>query len=95
MMKELLLALWIAQGADMATTVVGINRGCVEMNPLYKSRSVPAMIAIKGGATFTIGWAAGRERKKGNTRRSNIIVWTAIVAGAGAAVWNVHVIPQC
>jgi len=94
-MKELFLALWIAQGADMATTVVGLNRGCAELNPLYRSTSVPAMVAVKGASTFTITALAWGAKKKGHTRQAKVMLWTGIIVGAGAAGWNLMQLPHC
>jgi hypothetical protein len=93
--KALLLAFWVAQGADIGTTVVGLNRGCVEMNPLYRSRSVPAMVGIKTASTIVITGFTWGAHKRGHKKLARTMLLAGIGVGAGAALWNVHVIPRC
>lgn len=93
--KGLLLAFWIAQGADMATTVAGLNRGCVELNPFYQSRSVPAMVGIKAGATVLVTGFAWGAHKRGQSKLAKVMLWGGIISGAGAASWNLTQIHKC
>lgn len=92
-MGKWMLLLVLAHAADLWTTHLGLSRGCVELNPLYGLVGywMPAMIAIKGlcvALIEAIAWTA-------NPRTRRVALWTGIVAGFGAAAWNIIVIPQC
>lgn len=79
--------LW-GQGADVATTAVGLSLGCVELNPLGPGVAVAGKIwlaswyrneAARTPAAFSVS-------KAGNA--------SALVGGA-AALWNLTQIPGC
>ena len=92
-MTPLLIIMVLAHAADLATTHLGLARGCVELNPVYGlvGYSFPAMVAIKATCVGTIGAMAVAA----DHRLSRVILWTAIVAGAGAAAWNLYVMQAC
>ena len=93
-MKALLLTFILSQGADMTTTVMGLHRGCVEANPIYHKRSLAEMVAIKSASTMTISFVAWGTRKK-HPKTAKAILIGGIGAGAGATIWNLHVIGGC
>ena len=93
-MKELFIALWLAQGADVATTVYGLNHGCREINPLLAGRSTSTLIAVKTGTTMAISVIAWKHRSH-HPKTTKMILWTGIIAGVGAATWNMTQIPHC
>jgi hypothetical protein len=82
MMKGLLLWLWLAQGADITTTAIGLNRGCVERT--YWSSNPYLIGAAKGGSTvffsFTLPNMKPRKLAKG----------IAIGFAAGTTVAAIH-----
>jgi len=96
-MKELLIAFILAQTTDMATTHIGLSRGCQELNPIYGGRnvSIGTMYVIKGTSTVIISVVAWNSNKKGRKGSAKVILWTGIAAGAGAAIWNGMMIPHC
>lgn len=94
-MKALLLTMLLSQGADLATTHIGLKRGCVEMNPLYGTEvSLPVLYAAKGTSMFLMGTVAWGGRKS-HPKLSRAVLWTGIAVGAGAAIWNLHQLPRC
>lgn len=88
-----MLLLVLAHTADLWTTHLGLSRGCQELNPLYGlvGYSLLGMGAIKGICVALIGLLAAGA----NPRTRRVVLWTGIVAGFGAAVWNLLVIPSC
>jgi hypothetical protein len=72
-----------ATAADTATTIVGLNRGNVEVNPLYGSYPRPAKILIINAALTAAVWYLAKNTKYERQ------VWTWIaVFRCGAIVWN-------
>lgn len=95
-MKALLLAFLLAQGTDLATTAVGIHRGCMEVNPLYgRNVSITDVVIRKGAATVVIGTVAWGVHKKGQTKAAKIILWTGLATASMATAWNIHTLPHC
>jgi len=96
-MKVLMLALVLAQGADLGTTLYGLHQGCSELNPLLMaySPSMPAMVALKSGSVVIVGALAWGAKRQGLTRQATVILWTGIGVGLAAAAWNVHQWPYC
>ena len=93
-MKELLLWLALAQSADLATTHVGLSRGCMEIGPIFRSTSVRTMYLTKGAGSVGLIISLPilhRERPK----LSKGVAWTWIVSGFGSAAWNLTQIPKC
>ena len=93
-MKGLMLAMWLAQAADVATTTVALNRGCVEGNPIMP-KSAPAIAGVKAGLTVALTWGAWRAKKGGRARMAATLLAAGIIGGAVPAAWNLHVIPSC
>ena len=55
----------VAQGADLATTLVALHRGCHEANPLLRRASARQIIVVKSvtvPAVVTIAWGADRRQ---------------------------------
>jgi len=92
-MRELLLWMVLAQAGDIATTGVGISRGCVETAPLYRSMNYPAIAGVKGGSTFAVTFAFGRQRKASKGAKALVIALAA--AGTVATVHNLRTLPHC
>jgi len=78
----------LGQSADIASTAIGLSSGLVEGNPIMStvidSGGIPALAAIKLGATTLI------KRSGINTCSNNLGGLAG--AGAGAAVWNLGLI---
>lgn len=95
-MKALLLTFLLSQGADLTTTVVGMNRGCVEANPLYgRTASVQQVVMTKSAGTFVVATIAWGAHKEGYTKQAKGILLVGIAASAIPAVINVRRIPRC
>ena len=92
-MGKLFVTLVLANTADIWTTHLGLSSGCVELNPLYGlvGYYFPAMVAIK---TISVG-LIGVIALAAPCRLRAIMLWTGILAGFGAAAWNLLVIPSC
>jgi hypothetical protein len=89
--KKALKGRMFGEGADLATTLVGIGLGCVEANPLVAWGGVPAIIASKGLGYWSAknyakatpkAFSSAKKTKKGNY----------VLYGAGA--WNMLMIAQ-
>jgi hypothetical protein len=94
--KALLLAFAIAQGSDLATTVVGLNRGCEELNPLYgRNPSYTKLTARKLTGVAIIGSIAWGAHKSGHNGVAKTVLWAGIASGGAAAAWNLHTIKGC
>lgn len=91
-MKGLLLWLWLAQGADMGTTAVALQRGCVEANPAMRMSPV-AMASVKTGVTVTITWHFGRKPEP--SKGDKLFVGAFAAAGTVGAVMNARTLPRC
>ena len=93
-MKTLLLTFALAQAADLGTTLVNLDNGCRELNPIYRG-TTPELVTKKVVISFGIGGYSAWLHKKDKKRLAKIIIWTGIGAGFGAAAWNTHIMPQC
>lgn len=90
-MKVLLFSFLLAQGADIGTTAVALNRGCVEQ---YMMPSHPYVgLAVKGGAAVTVTFIIGKKAKPTKTAKAVLIA--GIASGVTGAVLNSRTIPQC
>lgn len=94
-MISLIVAMWVAHLADVLTTVYGLGRGCVEMNPLYGLGGWPLMVGVKvGGLVMWSCWLMESARR--HRRWKTLLLWAGLTSvGAGAAMWNLWVIPTC
>ena len=92
-MKGLLLWLWRAHTADTSTTLVALNRGCVETNPLLKRLPTPALVGVKTGVT--VGFTVYFGRKDTPTKGDKIAVGIAAGLPTVAAILNTRNLPRC
>jgi hypothetical protein len=92
-MKGLLIWLWLAQGADLGTTAIALNRGCVEANPILGRMSPTAMASTKMAVTVTVTWHFGR--KVTPTKGEKLAVAAFAAAGTVGASLNANTIPKC
>lgn len=82
--------LW-GQGADLATTGIGLALGCSEANPLFGG-SVLAIVAVKG--YLMLACQAQAERTPKAFSMATAHNWSAAVGG-GAALWNLTKLGSC
>jgi len=88
--------MWVSQGADLTTTVIGVRRGCVETNPLYGRRaSIEQIVITKSAGTFVVATVAWGVHKRGHTKQAKIILLTGIAVSGLPAAWNLYQIPRC
>lgn len=94
-MKELLLAMLLAQAGDLTTTAVGMSQGCREANPALDHASIRRIATVKVSAVtaeVTIAWGA---KRKGHAGGAKAILTTGIGLGTFATVWNIRQIRRC
>lgn len=82
----------VADALDVATTVVGLNLGCAEQNPLLgKNPSVVSLLIIKGaGYWMTYSHAKSSPKMFSSAKKlknGNYILF-------GTVVWNIYQISQ-
>jgi hypothetical protein len=95
-LKALLLTFALAQGADLTTTMVGLKRGCEELNPLYgRNPSYTKLTARKMTGMAVIGTIAWGAHKSGHNGVSKTVLWAGIASGGAAAAWNMTRIAKC
>ncbi len=92
-MKGLLIWLWLAQGADIGTTAVAMNRGCVEANPVLRGWSPTTIASTKMAVTVSITWHFGRKPEP--SKGDKVFVGAFAAAGTVAAVMNARTLPRC
>lgn len=83
-MKPYLIWLWLAQAADVGTTLQATSRGCVEANTLMRSR--PVMLGVKSGVTIGLTIHFGRKREPKPEDKAVVAAFAAV--GTAAALWN-------
>ena len=89
-MKELLLAVALAHGADTATSLYSFHHGGVEANPLILStRPVPFTLQMAGGAALEI--AALRKLSRSKPKLAMALAMTSIALRGTVAAHNIHV----
>lgn len=94
-MKTLVVLFALAQGADLGTTALALGRGCHEGNPTLSRAPLGRIATVKGSAVgmeFSVAWGA---HKRGHDKAAKAILWTGIVAGSVAAVWNGRQAMRC
>ena len=90
----LVLLLWLSHAGDMLTTFVALDRGCVEFNPVMASLSWGGMVAFKAGCILFVTGLILRYLYT-SPRVAHALLWLGILAGTGAAVWNIYQLPLC
>ena len=88
---KLLLWFTLAQGADIGTTAVALNRGCVERVLLPSHPTLG--LTLKGGAAVTVTVALGRARVQ--TKAAKAVLIAGAVSGTVGAVLNTRTLPRC
>lgn len=85
-MRLLLIIATIAQMTDVATTVLFLKMGYVELNPLFGPKpSTVVLILTKLTVLYTIVILChGRSR-------CLLLIWATVV-GFGAAIWNLAIL---
>lgn len=92
-MKGLLIWLWLAQGADIGTTAIALDRGCVEANPVMSRLGPVGIASTKMGVSVAFTWHFGR--KPNPTKADKWAVGLAAAAGTVGASLNARTIPNC
>lgn len=92
-MKELLLWMVLAQAGDTGTTIIGLQRGCVEANPVWTRHPYIGLSVKVGGTTAAALLLPKLHRKK--PKHAKIIMIVGAIAGSAATVWNLTRIPGC
>jgi hypothetical protein len=85
-MKELLLALVVAHGADSATTLMNLHGGNAEGNPLLPGRPVPNVVVCAALTAAQV--EALRVLAPRKPRLARTIAIVALSVEAAAVGWN-------
>jgi hypothetical protein len=94
-MKALLLTMLLSQGADLATTHIGLARGCHEGNQAFGARAPLTRIYVAKGTSMAVqGSIAWGAQKSGHPTVATVVLWTGIGLGVGAATWNTRQITK-
>lgn len=88
-MKEILLALVLAHGADAASTCAAIHAGAREANPLRPSGCALNIVASAGLATVQVLALQRLEHKQPALTRTLGLVGVGLESGVTG--WNLHV----
>ena len=73
----------VATAADTAITVAALNRGNIELNPLYGRRpQIAKVVAINAALTAVVWWLVK------DTKYERAVWRFVAVARCGAIVWN-------
>ena len=92
-MKALLLWAILAQGADLATTGIGLHRGCQEA--MWPWRHAPKVgMMVKGGGTIYVGIALPLLHRRRPALSKGLALGLAL-SGTGAALSNLTQLPRC
>ena len=91
-MKTLLFWTILAQGADLTTTVVGLNRGCEER--ILPFHSPAGVAAWKTGVNVAFVWTYRKEKTR-HPRLTRAVALAVLGSGATATALNLHTIPHC
>ena len=91
-MKTLILWTVLAQGADLTTTVVGLNRGCREA--VLPFHSPAGVAAWKSGVTVAFVWTYRRQKDR-HPKLTRAAAIAVLASGATAAALNLHTIQNC
>ena len=93
-MKELLLWMILAQGTDTGTTIIGLQRGCVEGMPLWRNAPYTGL-AVKGSATVLLTFTLPRLKQEGHPKLAKWIAGSLAAAGTVATIHNLRQLPRC
>lgn len=83
-MKLLLAGLVLSASLDVGTTCVGVNRGYLEMNPIYGSNPSCTRVALtKAAGTGALVLLTPKKHRKA-------AFITVIAVNAAVVGWNLH-----
>lgn len=85
----------IGQFMDAWTTKLALAAGCTELNPIVAQFSVPGMFAYKAFWIMMMIWFTVRLHRRGERGWTIGVAAAYVLAGVGAAAWNLHVLPSC
>ena len=89
-MKELLLAVALAHGADTATSLYAFSKGATEANPIIVStQPVPFTLQMAGGAALEI-YALQKLAPK-HPKWAKALAWISIGVRGSVSAHNVQV----
>lgn len=91
-MKILIVWAMLAQGGDIATTSVGLHRGCHEVSAFAKHPYVG--MGLKGAGMLMLPFAMTRLEKHHPKWAKGITIGIA-VSGTFATGWNLTQLPKC
>lgn len=94
-MRELLLAMLLAQAGDLTTTAIGMSKGCREGNPSLRQASIGRIATVKTAAVtaeVTIAWGAHKKQHDGGAKA---VLLAGVGMGAFATIWNTRQILRC
>lgn len=93
-MLGLVAAFVTGQSADVITTILALQAGCAEANPLYQG-SVLHLVTVKGLVTLVLCAGVGALVRNGHARWARLVLWTGILTAGAAAAWNTYLLPYC
>jgi hypothetical protein len=92
MFKSIIFYAMLAQGSDISSTAVGLNRGCAELT--HPMKSTVGIALMKGGASVSFAFMY-KGAKEEHPKIAKGLAWALIGSGAAATVWNLTQIPRC
>jgi hypothetical protein len=92
-LKWLIVGMIAAQAADIMTTGVALNRGCVE-STYYSLQSRWAIGGMKAAGTVVLSVTLPMAHNK-KPKLSKAVAWAQIASGALGAAINSTRLPQC
>lgn len=94
-MIKWIVAIWLGHAADILTTVYGLSRGCVELNPIYQLGGMSTLLAVKVVAVSVVSLMVWRTAQLGEVSNAKVMAGIFVSVGVGAAVWNCFQFPRC
>ena len=81
-------------GLDVATTLVGLHRGCIETMPGLGRHPSPIVILFVKAAPLAHWWTAAHRSPAAFSTADHLVSKANVAIGYGAAAWNVGVISR-
>lgn len=91
--KWLIVSMLATQAADIATTGLALQRGCVETS-YYGLQNKWAIGGIKGGGALALGLTLPFAHNK-KPKLTKALLWSQIASGAIGATVNSTRLPHC
>jgi hypothetical protein len=92
-MKWLIIGMIAAQAADIATTKIGLDRGCAEAT-YYGIQNKWAIGGMKAGGTVALTVTLPLLHAK-KPKLTKTLAWAQIANGTFGATWNAIRLPHC